>query len=138
MSGAAETAVQAALLAMLRSAPAVKAVFGTPARVFDDESEAPAFPYAQLERHECLPSGASETQSHMHKISIAVLSRDGGLAAAQAALSSIRAVIEGANWAVPGRHIVLAHVIYADVMRRADRRAFRGLIRIRIVSEEVT
>ena len=30
----------------------------------------------------------------------------------------------------------LEHVVYGDVMRTADKRAFRGIIRIRIISEE--
>lgn len=132
----AETAVQAALMDLLRADAGVQAVFGNPARVFDAETDAPAFPYAQLERHEVTPGGAALVAGHAHRISLAVFSREGGLQAAKAAVSALRVAVEGASWAVPGVHVVMAHVVYADVMRTADRRAFRGLIRIRIISEE--
>ena len=84
----AEVAVQAALMAALRSDAGVQAIFGASARVYDDETEAPAFPFARLERHECRPVGASGGEASEHVITLAVLSRHGGLRAAKAALSS--------------------------------------------------
>lgn len=132
----AETEVQAALLEALRADAGVQAIFGASARIYDDETEAPAFPYAQLERHECRPAGASGGEAHEHFITISVTSRHGGLREAKAALVALREAVDSAGWAGAGRHIVLAHAVYADVMRRFDRRAFRGVIRFRIISEE--
>jgi len=131
----AEVAVQAALMAALREDAGVQAVFGTSARVYDDETEAPAFPFARLERHECRPVGASGGEASEHVITLAVLSRHGGLHAAKAALGTLRQAVEGADWSGAGRHIVLAYTTYSDVMRQFDRRAFRGVIRFRIISE---
>ena len=59
----AEAAIQVALMALLRADVSVQSVFGNPARVFDAESEAPIFPYAQLERHEVTPSGAAQADA---------------------------------------------------------------------------
>lgn len=132
----AETAVQAALMAALRRDAGVQAIFGARARVYDDETEAPAFPYARLERHECRPAGASGGEAQEHVITLAVASRYGGLREAKAALAALRAAFEAADWGGAGRHIVLAYVTYADAMRQFDRRAFRGIIRFRIISEE--
>lgn len=134
MSGRVEAAVQAALMTGLRADAGVVTAFGDPARVYDDETRAPAFPFARIERHESVPTGTGETE---HKISIAVTSREGGLMEAKDALSAIRAAIEGMAWDVAGHHVVMAHVIYADTMRASGGEAFRGLIRIRIISEEV-
>ena len=133
MSGRAETAVQAALMAGLRADAGVMAAFGDPARVYDDETRAPAFPFARIERHESVPTGTGDTE---HKISIAVTSREGGLMEAKDALSAIRSAVEGLSWSVAGHHVVMAHVIYADTMRAGDGARYRGLIRIRIISEE--
>lgn len=132
----AETAVQAALMAALRADAGVQAIFGADARIYDDETEAPAFPFARLERHECRPAGASGGEAQEHIVTLAVSSCYGGLREAKAALGALRAAVEGAGWAGAGRHIVLAYTLYADAMRQFDRRAFRGVIRFRIISEE--
>lgn len=131
-----EAAVQAALMAALREDAGVQAIFGASARIYDDETEAPAFPYARLERHECRPVGASGGEAHEHLVTLAVSARHGGLKAAKAALGALRLALEAADWSGAGRHIVLAHTLYADAMRQFDRRAFRGVIRFRIISEE--
>jgi hypothetical protein len=130
------TEVQAALMAALVADAGVQAAFGAPARVYDDETEAPAYPFARLERHEVRPSGASGGEAHEHFVTLSVTSRYGGLRDAKAALAALRNAVETADWSGAGRHIVLAHTVYADVMRRFDRRAFRGVIRFRIISEE--
>lgn len=136
MSGRAEEAVQAALMALLRADADVQSVFGTPARVLDAESEEPLYPYALLERHETSPAGASLATGLEHRIALASYSRDDGVRGAKQCLSALRAAVEGADWTVAGQHIVLSQVIYADAMRTADKRAFRGVVRIRIISEE--
>ena len=46
------------------------------------------------------------------------------------------ALMAGLRWSVAGHHVVMAHVIYADTMRAGDGARYRGLIRIRIISEE--
>ncbi|MEQ3648872.1 DUF3168 domain-containing protein [Hyphomonas sp.] len=132
----AETAIQDALMALLRADAGVQAIYGTPARVFDAESDAPIFPYAQLERHEVTAAGAALVDGHEHRLMLAVFSREDGLKAAKAAVAALRAAVEGADWTAAGVHVVMAHVVYGDVMRTADKRAFRGIIRIRIISEE--
>lgn len=131
----AETDVQAALMAALRHNTGVQAIFGANARVYDDETEAPAFPFARLERHECRPLGASGGEAQEHIITMAVSSRYGGLREAKEALAVLRLAFEGADWSEAGQHIVLAYTTYADAMRQFDRRAFRGVIRFRIISE---
>lgn len=130
----AEGQVQEALLSILKADTHVAAIFG--GRIYDDESEAPAYPFVRLERHECRPAGASLVEATEHVLTLAVSSRDGGLRGAREALAALRSAVDAASWALPEGRIALAHTIYSDAMRQADRRAFRGLIRFRIISEE--
>ena len=130
----AEARVQAALMAALRADEGVAAMFG--ARIYDDETEAPAFPFVRLERHECRPIGASLGEASEHVVTLAAASRDGGVREARDGLAALRAAVDAADWSLPEGRVVLAHVTYSDAMRRADRRAFRGLVRIRIITEE--
>lgn len=129
-----EAAVQDALLSVLRADAGVAAIFGP--RIYDDESEAPAFPFARVERHECRPAGASLGEATEHVISLAVSSRDGGLREAREALAALRGAVDAAAWSLPEGRIAMAFTTYSDAMRQADRRAFRGIIRFRIISEE--
>ncbi len=128
--------VAGAVLAVLREDEAVRAQFGLPARIYDDESEAPAFPFARLERHETrhLVTAGGDTAEDI--LTFAVSSRQGGVQEAKACLEALREAIDRADWGGAGRAIILAYTSYADVMRQPDRRAFRGLIRFRIFSEE--
>ncbi|MEZ6001418.1 DUF3168 domain-containing protein [Hyphomonas sp.] len=128
--------MQAALMTLLRADAGVKAVFGVPARVLDAESEEPLYPYALIDRHESSPAGASLVDGLEHRITLACYTRDYGVRGAKECLSALRAAVEGAVWAVEGQHIVLSQVIFADAMRTPDKRAFRGVVRIRIISEE--
>jgi len=132
----AEAAIQDALMALLRADAGVQAIFGAPARVFDAESDAPIFPHAHLERHEVTPAGAALVDGHEHRLTLAVFTREDGLKGAKTAVATLRAAVEGADWSGAGVHVVMAHVVYGDVMRTTDKRAFRGVIRIRIISEE--
>lgn len=130
----AEASVQSALMAVLRADAGVAAVYGT--RIYDDETEAAAFPFVRLERHECRPIGASLGEASEHVVTLAASSRDGGVREAREGLTALRAAVDRAEWSLPDGRVVLAHVTYSDAIRQADRRAFRGLIRIRIITEE--
>lgn len=132
----AECRVQKAVMTALRADENVRRVFGTPPRVYDDETRGPAYPYATLERHETRPAGAAGCAGLEHTLTFAVASRFGGRAYAKEALGALRAAIERANIAPEGQVIVLVYPTYGDVFRTRDRQAFRGIIRIRIISEE--
>ncbi len=132
----AEADVQRALMAMLRSDAGVKAIFGDPARVYDDETRGPDFPYTTLERHEAKPSDAQVFPGTEHIFSFAVISRYGGRAMARDAVGALRAAIESTNLTLQGQRVVLAYASYADVLRTRDLKSFRGLLRIRMITEE--
>jgi len=134
----AECQVLKAVMTALRSDADVQAQFGSPARVYDDETQGPSYPYATLERHETRPAHTADIAGTEHIFTFAVASRFGGRAYAKEALGALRAAIERANIAPAGQVVVLAYPTYGDVFRTRDRQAFRGILRIRILTEEVS
>ena len=132
----AESRVQKAVMTALRADGDVQRVFGVPARLYDDETEGPAYPYASLERHETVPAGAAGVAGVEHTITFSVTSRFGGRAYTKEAVGVLRAAIERADILPDGQRIVLALPTYGDVFRTSDRQTFRGILRLRIISEE--
>ena len=136
MLWSAEAALERAFLEGLRADPEVQAVLGSPARIYDDETAEPVFPYAELERHEVADRSAGTVAGQAHTLTLGVRSRDGGRAAAKEVLGALRSAAERLDLALAGQRCVLIQAVYSDVMRTPDLRAFRGLVRIRIITEE--
>lgn len=132
----AEAEVASALLALLRQDTGMQSAFGQPARVVDAESFQPAFPFVRLERHEVEPADSSCVAGQVHRLTLAVSSRHGGRIEARALVGLLRAAIEATPLSLTGQNVVLQQVVYSDVMRTGDLSAFRGLVRVRIISEE--
>ncbi len=124
------------VMAALRADSALQEKLGNPARVFDHEAPDPIFPYVILERHERYDRGASHVDGAEHRLTLATNSRHDGLSEAKSILSALRAAVDQLDLNLSGQRIVLAHTTYADAMRTRDRRKFRGLLRVRIITEE--
>ncbi len=135
-SPGADAALADAVLDALRADPVVQAVLGNPARLFDDETSDPAFPYAVLERHEQFSADASLVCGAEHRLSFATHSKYYGSSEAKEVLGALRAAVDRLSLVLTGQRIVIAHVTYSDAMRARDRRSFRGVLRMRIVTEE--
>lgn len=136
LAARAEADVAAALLALLKADASVREAFGTPPRIFDNESPLPAFPFLQLDRHEVEPADASCVAGHVHRLTLVVSSRHGGRVEARALVGRIRRAVEETPVVLEGQTVVLQQVVYSDVLRTGDLSAFRGLVRIRIITEE--
>ncbi len=128
--------LQRALLEALRADPVVRAHLGMPARVFDQDTFAPAYPFARLERHEMTPAGSSQYGGQDHRFTLVVISRHGGRAEAREIVDVLARAAEAASFELAGQSIVLVRAVYTDVLRSSDMRSFRGLLRLRIVAEE--
>ena len=131
-----EAAVFKAVLQALRADSDVQSIFGTPARVFDDETSEPVFPHAEIEGHAVEPRDASGMAGQAHTLTLAVRSRHGGRDAAREALGVLRAAADRMTLTLSGQRVVLVQSVYSDVMRAPDLRSFRGVLRIRIITEE--
>jgi hypothetical protein len=130
-------ALQGALVDALAADAGVRALFGTPARIVEEASDDPAFPYALIERHEVRMGGSSGAAEAEHTLTLVAISRWGGRRDAVEALGVLRAGVERAVLALAGARVVLVHVVYGDVFRTSDARRFRGLLRVRIIVEGV-
>ena len=58
------------------------------------------------------------------------------LEAAKEALGALRAACERMVLTLSGQRAVLIQPVYSDVLRAPDLRSFRGLLRVRIITEE--
>lgn len=134
----AESALSEAVLAVLRADAGVRELLGDPARVFDDETQAPAYPFARLERHDAKPGDAIAPVRLEHRLQFMTLSRHEGRREAKAILGAMRAAIEDADWSalgLVGQRVVVAMVTYSDAMRTRNLSAFRGVLRVKIIVE---
>lgn len=139
-----ETGSDAALaehiIQVLQAGSDVQDVLGNPARIFDDQSRLSDWPFVTLERHDVRPGDSITTRRHEHRLQFVSASRHGGLSEAKSVLGALRAAIEATDWSTEvlvGQRIILALVTYSDVMRTRDRRAFRGVFRVRVITEKI-
>ncbi len=128
--------LQTRLIAALRADPDVKALFGDPARIYEDETRRAAYPYARLTRHETRPQGSTGGLSTLHSLTFTTHSEEGGRQFAARAIHTLQRAAEQAPIALTGGHIVLVYPIYADIFKTRDGRRFRGLLRLGVISEE--
>jgi|GEM_PF-767982 len=132
-----ETSLEIALVDALQGDPTIDALLGPPARLFLEPPAEALFPYAMIERHQRRPKGASRINGDEHRIDIAVYTREGGRREAAAILDAFSAAIDGLILRMAGRRVILIHSVYSDTMRTPSRNAFRGLLRLRLVTEEI-
>lgn len=136
MAWQAEASLQDALLAAARSDAGVQALLGTPPRLFDGETDSAAFPHAMLERHEVVDRGSAGVPGQSHTLGFGMRSRFGGRRASMEILGALRAALENASITIPGQRIILIQTVYCDVMRAPDLTEYRGVLRVRIITEE--
>ena len=125
-----------AILDHLKSDESLSAVLGDPIRLYDDQSRHPYYPYAVLERHETTDSSVSERRCFEHQIQFATYSQYGGLREAKSIVGQLRAAVERLDLPLNDQRIVLIISTYCDVMRTQNQKTFRGLLRVRIHTEE--
>ena len=125
-----------ALMEMLRADAGVQAVFGSPARVFDGETERPAYPYAELVSVETRDVASAHAPGGEHRLTFAVNVREARREDASAGLEAIIAAIRGKALTLAGANIILAHPLYFDILRGRAPLTYRGLLRLRILTDK--
>lgn len=137
ISVAVEASLEAALIEGLRNSEIIAALLGQPARLFPEPPAEALFPYAVIERHQRRPHGASRVRGDEHRIDIAVYTREGGRCEARMILDALSRAIEDLTVLIADRRVILMHTVYSDTMRTPSRKAFRGLLRLRLLTEEI-
>lgn len=125
-----------AVLDQLRQDAALLPVLGDPVRLYDDQSRQHYYPYAVLERHETTDSSVSGQRCFEHQIQFATYSQYGGLREAKSIVGQLRAAIERLDLSLSDQRIVLIISTYCDVMRARNQKTFRGVLRVRVHTEE--
>lgn len=125
------------VLTALRSDTGLQQLLGSPARIFDAGSDAPPYPYILLERYERVDTSVSEAICAEHRLQFASLSDQGGRSGAKQLLTALRLALQRMQLSPVNQRVILVHPTYSDVMRARNPRFLRGLLRVRIHTEEI-
>lgn len=132
-----DLALHKALLEHLRGDADLAVLLGDPPRVHDDPPAAPVWPMVVFGRAETRPWGGLEGEGLEHALTLTCLSRFDGAEEAKAIIAALRARLHNADLTLEGWRLVNLRVTYGDVFRAADGRGFRGVVRVRAVTEAV-
>jgi hypothetical protein len=131
-----ELALQKALIAHLKADPAVTALLGEPARIWDAAPKDAAFPHLLIGRCESRPVGA-DGGGFEQALTLTVASRFRGTEEAKAVLAAVRLALNEATLEADGVRTVSLRVPFADVFPAADGARTFAVLRVRAVTEEV-
>ncbi|MEO0466393.1 MAG: DUF3168 domain-containing protein [Pseudomonadota bacterium] len=135
LASSVEADLNAAVLTALRSDSSLALLFGDPARIIDDESTRAVFPFVQLEHWQSEPSDTSGRRGLALTATFVVLSRHGGRSQSRALVGALRASLDALELDLPGQKLVLVQTVFSDVVRGADLRHFRGVVRVRFLTQ---
>lgn len=124
-----------AFLDALRTDADLQSVLGQSARVYDDETDAPVYPYAVLERHETSTNDGVDKRGLEHTLHFSTYSRHGGMEAAKRLIGLLRGAVENISLDGLNQRVVLILPTYSDVLRTKSANVFRGVLRVRLYAE---
>ncbi|MEM9178951.1 MAG: DUF3168 domain-containing protein [Pseudomonadota bacterium] len=124
-----------ALLMALRADTDVQAVLGEPARIFDAETSAPAFPYVRLNLHDSQTADRVARRRLEHTIQLATYSRPSGLESTKALLGVLRAAVDRLSLTLSIQDIVQVAISSDEARCVGNGKDQRGLLHLRILTE---
>ena len=131
-----ELALQKALIAHLKADAAVRALLGSPARVWDAAPAEAGFPHLIIGRCESRPV-AADGGGVEQALTLTVASRFRGTEEAKAVLAAVRLALNDASLAADGVRTVSLGVSFAQVFPSADGARTFAVLRVRAVTEEM-
>ena len=135
LSPDAERELSDALMSALRADAELQSRFGAPARIVDDETDRPAFPFVQLDGWRTEPADSAGRRGLVQTVTFVVQSRSGGFAEARRLLGALRGALDGLDLTLSAQRLILIQTVFSDVVRAADLQHFRGVVRARLVTE---
>lgn len=126
-------AVQAALIGALKADAGLAALVA--GRVHDGAPQGAAFPHVALADLASLDLSDTGGEGAEHFATFLVWSRAGGRREALEILGAMTAALDGAALAPAGHALVTLAVERLETRREADGRTWRGLMRVRAVTE---
>ncbi len=127
-------ALQSALIVALRADATLTALLGAEA-VYDGAPQGAGFPHVALAELASLDYGDSAGERQEHYATLLVWSRAGGRRQALEIIGAITAALDGAPLTLAGHGLVNLAVERTEARREADGRTWRGLMRLRAVTE---
>lgn len=126
-------ALQTALFAALKGDAALAALTG--GRIHDAAPQGAAFPHLVLADLASIDASDSGGEGLEHFATFLVWSRSGGRRETLEILGAMTACLDGAALPLSGHHLVGLAVERTETRREADGITFRGLLRLRAVTE---
>ena len=127
-------ALQSALVAALRADAPLTALLGGQA-IHDGAPQGAGFPHVSLADLTSLDYGDVSGERQEHYATLLVWSRQGGRRQALEILGAVTAVLDGAPLALASHRLVNLAVERTEARRQADGATWRGLMRVRAVTE---
>ena len=134
----AQILLETELSRVLASSEPIQSALGTPVRIVSADQTRAAFPFLRFIRHEFRADARAHDGPAEHRLSLEVFSRAGGRAEAIRLLHLVEETLRMSVLAPEGLHVVLCHAVYSDVFLQSDQTSFRGLLRLRVLSEAVS
>ena len=116
----------------LAEAGDIQESFGAPVRILNGEEGRAACPFLRLARHEIRDDG----QLSDHRLSVEISSRSGGRPEANHLIALVADALRAADLSPEGQSLVVFYPVFSDVFLRADGTTFRGLLRLRAITDE--
>ena len=131
-----ENALVRGLIARLGADAAVTALLGDPPRVWDEPPGEAVMPWLRIGRSESRPV-AADGGGMEHRLSLSCVSRFGGAEEARAICAAVRAALDDTELVTDGVRTVSLRTTFTDVFRSGDGRRTYGVMRLRVVTEDV-
>lgn len=131
----AERALAAAMRSRALADAGVMAVFGDPARFYDEPPADIAFPYATFGRFETRGADAASQRALEIAVTLHVWSRYAGRGETLDGVHALRTALHDAPLSIAGYGLVLCFATFADVFRSGDGRTNHGVLRLRAITE---
>jgi len=137
MSADSSWPLQQAIYAALVAAPAIKALAGDPARVFDDVPETAAFPLISIGDATGADWSSKTTDGLEATITLHVWSRQRGRREVKVILDAVHGVLHNAALSVAGHALALLQFEFAEDFLDEDGLTRHGVARYRALTEKV-
>lgn len=136
VSDDADLALQKAIYAQLSADTGVASAVAT--RIYDNAPGDVTFPYLTLGETLVSDWSTDDQAGAEHILSIYVFSRGGGRAEAKLAMGAVHAALQDAAMTLEGHRLINLRFRDADTRREADGATWRGTIRFRAVTEQIS
>jgi Protein of unknown function (DUF3168) len=127
-------ALQKAIHACLIADAATLASIGGP-RIYDDVPRQPVFPYVAYGQSTVRDWSTGTDDAHEHIVTLHVWTRASGRKLAHEISSAIEVALDQQALVLDGHRLISLRHEFTDVRREADNETWRGIVRLRAVTE---